>query len=233
MIYYDFHSHILPGIDDGAANAQISVKMLEMLFEQGVAVSVLTPHFCSDEIDFDEFIENRRTAYRELLKVYDRNNMPELMVGAEVKLLPKVSKFDLSELAFSDDFILLEMPDVYGEWIVEEMERIMLKGYKIVIAHVERPYMNFSKQQFEKIVDYRNFIYQLNVSAIKNGLLRRHFIKEFNKYGGRFILGSDAHNLESRRPDFDAKALSGRDINKGFMQAVRHNSEQIILKGRK
>ena len=41
----DFHTHILPGIDDGAKDVSVSAAMLEMEKEQGVNEIVLTPHY--------------------------------------------------------------------------------------------------------------------------------------------------------------------------------------------
>ena len=45
MKVIDFHSHILPGIDDGSRNVQTSVDMLRMCKEHGVDLMIATPHF--------------------------------------------------------------------------------------------------------------------------------------------------------------------------------------------
>ena len=45
MQIIDFHSHILPGIDDGARNVQTSLSMLDMVAAQHVDVMIATPHF--------------------------------------------------------------------------------------------------------------------------------------------------------------------------------------------
>ncbi len=227
MNYLDFHSHILPGVDDGAQTVETSYQMLKMLHDQGVEKVVFTPHFWPESMDFDEFCEKRKDALKKLKAGYDAKTMPPYLVGAEVKIMPRVSKFDLSQFAFADNYILAEMPNTYGDWILDELEKIMLKGYKIIFAHIERPYMGFSKSDFKKLTDYKAFIYQLNVEALKNMVLRRHFVGEFEKYGGRFVLGSDSHGIDDRRPEFDAKALKKRSM-RDFMEAVYHNSKTIL-----
>ena len=45
----DFHSHILPAMDDGSRNIEESLQMLRMLQEQGVERVIATPHFYADE----------------------------------------------------------------------------------------------------------------------------------------------------------------------------------------
>lgn len=227
MSYFDFHSHILPGIDDGAQTVQTSYKMLQMLHNQGVEKVVFTPHFWPEAMDFDTFCINRDGALKKLAAGYDSKTMPEFFVGAEVKIMPKVSKLDLSKFSFKDNYILCEMPNIYGDWILNELETIMLRGYKIIFAHIERPLMEFSKSDFKKLIDYRSFTYQLNVEALKSMALRRYFVGEYNKHGGRFILGSDAHGVDDRKPEFDAKALKKRSM-KEFMDAVYQNSKNIL-----
>ena len=52
----DFHTHILPGIDDGSKDIETSCKMLDMLKEQNVDIVVATPHFYYDIMNFDKVI---------------------------------------------------------------------------------------------------------------------------------------------------------------------------------
>ena len=64
----DFHSHILPGIDDGAKTVEESISMLKSSYEKGVRITVLTPHFYpKGQESLPPFIQKRQEAY-ELLK---------------------------------------------------------------------------------------------------------------------------------------------------------------------
>ena len=55
MQLYDMHSHILPGIDDGAPSVEKSLVILNELKKQGVTNVCLTPHFYTNEISAEDF----------------------------------------------------------------------------------------------------------------------------------------------------------------------------------
>ena len=60
----DFHSHILPQIDDGAQNIKMSLDMLSESYRQGVRTVVATPHcYIANEYDIDIFLERREKSY--------------------------------------------------------------------------------------------------------------------------------------------------------------------------
>ena len=59
----DFHSHILPGIDDGAQNLAMSKKMLEMEAKSGIETIVATPHFYLSNQTLRDFLLKRENAY--------------------------------------------------------------------------------------------------------------------------------------------------------------------------
>ena len=59
----DFHSHVLPGIDDGAKDVETSVAMLEESKRQGVTTVVCTPHYSGRKHSPEWFKERRNAAY--------------------------------------------------------------------------------------------------------------------------------------------------------------------------
>ena len=65
---FDIHSHILPGVDDGAADADVSLKLLQMMQKQGVTDVVATPHFYAMHQEIGEFERKVSGAYLELMK---------------------------------------------------------------------------------------------------------------------------------------------------------------------
>ena len=62
----DWHSHILPAVDDGSRNAEESIKLLELLAEQGVKTVVATPHFIADNESVEDFLRRRSSSFNEL-----------------------------------------------------------------------------------------------------------------------------------------------------------------------
>lgn len=82
MQLYDMHSHILPGIDDGAPSVEKSLVILNELKKQGVTNVCLTPHFYTNEISAEDFAAQRQHAIDKLMP-----HIPDgmkVVVGAEV-----------------------------------------------------------------------------------------------------------------------------------------------------
>ena len=109
----DFHSHILPAMDDGAINTDISLKMLSRLAQDGVDTVVLTPHFYRRDEDIPSFIKRRDAAYRQLCEAaVELEKCPRLLLGAEVYYYPSLSADpDFGQLTIEGtDYVLLELP---------------------------------------------------------------------------------------------------------------------------
>ena len=82
----DFHSHILPAIDDGSRNIHESVEMLRVRAQQGVSCLIATPHFYPHRIGLTEFLNNRERAYNEISSC-KLEGIPFIKCGAEVTIL--------------------------------------------------------------------------------------------------------------------------------------------------
>ena len=89
----DFHSHILPGIDDGSRNVKMSLGMIEELSRQGVDTICATSHFYVTQRTPEHFLERRQEAY-ELLEPVLPDNAPRILLGAEVLYFPGISRLE-------------------------------------------------------------------------------------------------------------------------------------------
>ena len=108
----DFHSHILPGIDDGSRTVEESIAMLRAEAEQGIKRVVATPHFYPQQDSPESFLRKREiaeSALREAMAEYD--DLPELIVGAEVYFFRGIcDSEEINTLTFGKNrCILLEM----------------------------------------------------------------------------------------------------------------------------
>ena len=82
---FDCHCHILPGIDDGSKNVQMSLAMLDMEVRQGVEGIIFTPHFYADMNSPETFLRRRERALAELEASLDQlPQVPAYTVGSEV-----------------------------------------------------------------------------------------------------------------------------------------------------
>ena len=89
----DFHSHILPGMDDGSKSVEMSVEMLNREAEQGIRKVIATPHFYPWSEHPEQFLARRDTAAAKLRKAMEmRNHLPEVIMGAEVNFCFSKSK---------------------------------------------------------------------------------------------------------------------------------------------
>ncbi len=203
----DYHCHVLPAIDDGAKNTDVSVQMLETLYSQGVERVVATPHFYAHrEKSVKRFLEKRQQSYDKLISC--KNPFKELVLGAEVAIERGISELEgIERLAISGtDLILLEFPyGPYADWMSEEIHNIACEYHLTpVIAHIHRYIGYFSKSEMENILK-TDAVFQINNEAF-GSFREKRFVKALMKSGETFIFGSDSHNMSGRRPNFDLLA---------------------------
>lgn len=111
----DFHTHILPGIDDGSKTVEESIALLRMEAEQGITHVVATPHFYARYDDPSHFLQKRDRAERLLRQEMEKYpGMPKLTVGAEVYFFRGMSECEfLPRLTIgTESCILIEMPQI-------------------------------------------------------------------------------------------------------------------------
>lgn len=210
----DFHSHILPGIDDGSSCLEESLALLKLQAEQGAKTVIATPHFRYHSMSVDEFLKNRDKAYQSVINSSAFNNKPNILLGAEIALERNLYEIeDITKLAvFEMNTLLIELPyEKYRRWMSEEIEEISYKTrMQIVIAHLDRYIDIFSDSDYERILSIPDAIFQLNISAFKKWQSKK-LVKKLMKQEYPLVFGTDCHNLDSRRPNFDilAKALKG------------------------
>ena len=136
----DLHTHILPGVDDGAKDLETSLQMLQMEKASGVNRVALTPHFYPLREPFDEFVARRQQAFEALTAAWDGETMPELKLGVEVRYSPQLAEFDLRQLTIGDsDYMLLELSNTeVPAHIGPVVDIIMQQGITPILAHIER-----------------------------------------------------------------------------------------------
>lgn len=197
----DWHSHILPAIDDGSQDIDESLKMLSTLKEQGIEYVVATPHFIANAESVDEFLERRNKAYAELAAAMGED-LPKILCGAEVKYYPGIAKMEnLEKLTVSGtNILLLEMPMTkWTKYTLRELfELASTRGLIIVMAHIERYLAMQEKDILEKLCE-NGILTQVNASFFSGVLTKRRALKLM---AGGYIhfIGSDCHNMTTRAP---------------------------------
>lgn len=202
----DFHTHILPGIDDGSRNIEMTVAMLEEEARQGVKAICATPHFYAHRMSFDCFLENRKHAAEITAEVLDRNpDLPKIYTGAEVYYFQGIGRAErISELCVTGTHtILVEMP--FAQWddlVYRDIQALIRKQrLSVVIAHIERYYeFQRDKTVWDEVFDLP-LTRQINAGSFLNGWLRARFPLKVVKEHPATLIGTDCHNMDKRKPN--------------------------------
>ena len=200
----DFHTHILPKMDDGARDVKTSVEMLKTLYDQGVTHCVLTPHYMNDSESVEHFIARREESYEALKKACQGQKIPKIALGAEVYLNKEISNDDLKPLCMGNsNIIMLEFPSSkFQYWMIDEIEHIAFEqNIDIMFAHVDRLLDYFTPSQLEQVFGFEDFIYQINNISLRSLKKRLAFYHYYSKEMP-IVLGSDSHDIKHRAPDF-------------------------------
>ena len=200
----DFHTHILPGMDDGAKDLSVSLRMLGALQAQRVGAVALTPHFYPHRETLSAFLERRERAWQELSAAVAGGGYPALLPGAEVYLTPGLAEMDLRALSMGEaGLLLVEMPrQAYRSWMIEEICNLTFSlGIRPVIAHVDRYLPWYSREDYEGLFSFGECLYQFNAEGLEDKKAVR-LLRRLAEEGRPLLIGSDAHNLTDRPPDF-------------------------------
>lgn len=204
----DFHSHILPGIDDGSRSVDESLEMLRMEAEQGINHVVATPHFYPQHDTPERFLKRRAEAeaiLREEMQKYV--GLPKLSIGAEVYFFHGISDSDaISKLTIDQKrCILIEMPSPpWTDSMYRELENLHVKqGLIPIVAHVDRYIGLFRTHGIPRRLAELPVLVQANADFFlrnaTSGMALRMLTKD-----QIHLLGSDCHSVSSRKPNLGA-----------------------------
>lgn len=205
MRQYDIHTHILPGMDDGAKDKEQSKIMLQMLKEQGITDVVLTPHYYPFESPLKAFLKKRKECFDEIKDVFSELDLTA-HIGAEVYFSDVLfAQESLTDLCIDGkNYILLELP--FGETkkqkIIDALYQLSANySVKIILAHLNR-YPKFFKRDFMFEISRIGCLVQVDANVLNNVFKRKKILKYIEE-GLINLVGSDCHNLTTRKPTFD------------------------------
>lgn len=226
----DFHSHILPRIDDGSSSVEESLTMLRVSREQGIGEVILTPHFYPQHSNPMHFLEKRSRSFRKLTEAMNPNEaLPAIRLGAEVYFYPHMSHSDdLRALQIEGtSCILVEMP--MGPWtdrMYRELEGIYTNlGLTPIVAHVDRYLGRFRDYGIpERLADLPVLV-QANASFFLRGGKGVSMLREKQIH----VLGSDCHNTADRAPNLgEAVRRIERKLGAEALTWIKTNEQMVF-----
>jgi protein-tyrosine phosphatase len=205
----DIHSHILPGIDDGARTLDEALDMLRIAIDQGVTTQVLTPHIHIGRFNnTKKHIEQQFVEFRDTV---DAANLPiKLLLGAELRIGPEIMNLFsgdgipwLGEVDSNKTF-LLEFPRTEIPFGSDNLVRWLLsKNCLPIIVHPERntTFLN-NRNKLQTFIDLGCPL-QITASSItgKFGADVQQMTEELLLADQVSAIASDCHNLKGRSPD--------------------------------
>ncbi len=195
----DMHSHLLPGIDDGAADMDTSLQLIRGMHELGYKKLITTPHVMWEM--FKNTREKILAAYQSVSEKLAQSQIPvELAVAAEYYMddhFEEILRKDEPLLTLHDNMILVEFSFIRQPTDLKEMLfKLQIKGYQPVIAHPERYlYFGVHKHWYDDLKE-QGCLYQVNLLSLcgyygkKQEELAHYLIRK--KYVD--LIGSDLHN---------------------------------------
>ena len=230
----DFHSHVLPGIDDGSKTVEESIAMLQAEAEQGITHVVATPHFYPRHDSPERFLKRRYEAEMRLREEMEKHpGLPKLTVGAEVYFFPGISESDavFQLTTGKKSSILIEMPmDFWTDQMYRELEDLALRrGLTPVVAHVDRYISPFHTRRIPERLEALPVLVQANGEFFLDRRTRNMALRMLKK-GQIHVLGSDCHNLRSRSPNLGpTAALIEQKLGPEALERIRHYETEILM----
>ena len=229
----DFHSHILPGVDDGSGSVEESIAMLRMMADQGVSHVIATPHFYPNYDDPERFLSRRSRACSALLEqMKGIPGLPDITLGAEVLFFRGMSESDLlPQLTIEKKrCILIEMPPPpWTDAMYRELEAIRTKqGIIPIIAHVDRYISPFRTHGIPGRLAQLPVLVQANAGFFLKPATASMALKLL-KADQIQLLGSDCHNLTTRPPELGkAAARIVEKLGQETLDRIRDYEHMIL-----
>lgn len=231
----DLHCHVLPGIDDGSQSMEQTMEMLRIASREGIEAIIVTPHYK----------EGRRNA--------DISTIVKCMQGVQekieeqglgVRLYPgnEIFYFDgVEELLEQDrvltlngtDRVLVEFsPTEEYTYIRNSLDNIRAQGYVPVLAHVERYECMVKHPEHVKELKHMDVEIQINASSVQGKLGRKvqQFLYQLLKDRCVYYVGTDAHNAESRAPEFqECYQMLKKKFDAAYIEEIFYENALAVI----
>lgn len=228
----DFHSHILPGIDDGSRNLEQSIAMVNEAKKVGFTKIISTSHYMENYYECNE--KNRK----ELLEQVQKNvNGIELCLGNEIYITNNIIELLQNGQASSINgtkYVLFEFPLITTRPMndKEVIYRLVENGYIPIIAHPERyPFIQENPDYLFELEEM-GALFQANYGSIIGmyGLKAKKTLKILLKNNLISFFGSDVHRPEqvyNKMPKI-IKKLKKIISNEEFEEFTEINPEKVL-----
>jgi len=199
LLQTDMHSHLIPGIDDGAPDMDTAVQLIKGLAELGYKKLITTPHVMWDM--YKNTTPGIRSGYEMLQQRIKEENIDiTIGVAAEYFLDNYVKNLLANKeplLTIKDNLVLVEFSMASEPIDLKEiLFEMQLQGYQPVIAHPERYSYHERNSEFFSVMKNSGYWFQLNILSLAGlyGKSARTLAHNFIKNNYYELAGTDLHN---------------------------------------
>lgn len=203
---YDVHSHLIPGVDDGAADMEESIRALEEEYRQGIQTVICTPHISArDTLEQGEKIRHQFYCLQIELKKSSIGENMKLYLGNELYYsdsILELLKDGIVNTMAGSQYVLVEFsPSVEYRALYQGLRNLLTSGYLPILAHMERYPCLVKEEHLEEIEELGVYL-QTNAPTVCGGIFNAtaNRIRKLLKQGRIQLLGSDTHGMNYRPP---------------------------------
>lgn len=236
--YIDIHTHILPGVDDGAAVMEQSVRMVCIAAMEGTSRIILTPHQKADRRSVTPQGTLRRMKL--LQEELDRRRIPvRLYPGSEIfyrhGMEELLEKGQILTLAGSRYCLVEFFPEEAYAYIRDGLSRLAACGCCPILAHVERYVQVAEEDRAEELKRQTGCLYQINAPSLtgETGYVYKSRSRKLIKMGLADFIATDAHDEKRRKPQLGkcAQWLEKR-LGEGEMRRLLIDNPAAVIADR-
>jgi protein-tyrosine phosphatase len=221
----DLHCHILPGLDDGAPDLEISLEMAEVALDEGIHTIAATPHV---NLTYDVDADAMAQAVGKLNLALARNRMSlAVLPGGEVAV-EKLANLDDAALRRyclgGGTSVLVETPYTGTVPFLEDiLFNLQLRGFRPVLAHPERSLAFRERPDRLAPLVERGIVTCINAASMAGRFGRgaQDLSLRFLERGLVHAVASDAHDPEHRPPRLLAPFLDAEERLPGIAAQAR------------
>lgn len=235
---YDIHMHIVPGVDDGSWNLDMSSSMLYMAYQQGIQKIIATPHSSA----YDQNYESTIAAFQELKEQSKWKWLGvELYLGCEVNCNSRNIENVLEKLQAGiypslnqTAYVLTEFSTrISPNEAIVCIEKLLNAGWIPIIAHVERYKQLCADEVCLQQLKKSGCLFQVNIYSMfdeGNEVVKQNALKLIEQKLVDF-LGTDAHRMNYRPPSAeDGLKFLYSYFDKDYVDKIAFgNAEEMLL----
>lgn len=199
----DLHSHILPGIDDGAEDIESALRLVDLEYDQGIEDIALTSHYNCEDSSIEAFLDKRGESFARLQERMNNSKKKICFkLGCEVYFSLRLLEMNFERLCLEGtNLLLLELPTNYKPpFFKEALDYFQSIDVVPLIAHVERySYVLREPTLLAEWVEMGAYA-QINAGTFLVQNQKMKMSLNFLKWGLAHVVASDTHSLVKRPP---------------------------------